>query len=216
MTGFFNPDNKLWSFLSSAVDAVLLNLMWLISCIPLFTVGAATTAFYYTTHKVIRNQRSTIWKEYWSSFRGNFKQATKLWLLFFAIFLVFWFDIRICSEYLKTGSFIGGLAYFFIALSAMALVWFMYVFAYLARFENSCRATLKNAAIMAVANLGYSLAALVILAAALCVCWVLPLFTWFVPTIAMVLLNRVLERVFRKYMSQEELLEEQENDRMRC
>lgn len=216
MNGFFNPDNKLWSTLSSAVDAVLLNLMWLISCIPIFTVGAATTAFYYTTHKVIRNQRSSIWREYWSSFRGNFKQATKLWLLFLGIFLVFSFDIRICSGYLKTGASIGALTYFFIVLAAMALVWFMYVFAYLARFENNCKATLKNAAIMAVANFPRSLAVLVILVVMLGVCWIFPLFTWFVPAIAMVLLNRVLERVFRKYMSQEELLEEQENDRMRC
>lgn len=42
------------------------------------------------------------------------------------------------------------------------------------------------------------------------------LFTWFVPAIAMVLINRVLEQVFRKYMSAEELLEEEENDKMRC
>lgn len=216
MNGFFNPDNKLWSTLSAAVDAVLLNLMWLISCIPLFTVGAATTAFYYTTHKVIRNQQSGIWKEYWSSFRSNFKQATKLWLLFFVIFLVFYFDIRICTAYIKTGAFVGMLAYFFIALAAMALVWFMYVFAYLARFENGCKATLKNAAIMAIANLPRSFVVLLILAATIYVCWFLMLFTWFVPAIAMVLINRVLERVFRKYMSAEELLEEEENDRMRC
>ena len=105
---------------------------------------------------------------------------------------------------------------FFIALAAMALVWFMYVFAYLARFENGCKATLKNAAIMAIANLPRSLVVLLILAAAIYVCWFLMLFTWFVPAIAMVLINRVLEQVFRKYMSAEELLEEEENDKMRC
>ena len=77
MAGFFNTENKLWSAVNSAVDAILLNIMWLISCVPVITIGAATTAYYYTTHKVIRNQRSGIWKEYWSSFKGNFKQATK-------------------------------------------------------------------------------------------------------------------------------------------
>ena len=215
MSGFFNADNKLWSSVNSAVDAILLNLMWLITCIPVVTIGAATTAFYYTTHKVIRNQRSGIWKEYWSSFKGNFKQATKTWLIFLAIFVIFYFDINICVEYMKTGEKIGMMAFFFYGLLAVVLIWFMYVFAYMARFEDNIKTTMKNAAIMAFTNLGYSLLVLVLLAGVLFVFRYVPFFSWFVPAIAMVFINLVLEKVFRKYMSEEELAEEQENDRMR-
>ena len=189
--------------------------MWLITCIPVVTIGAATTAFYYTTHKVIRNQRSGIWKEYWSSFKGNFKQATKTWLIFLAIFVIFYFDINICVEYMKTGEKIGMMAFFFYGLLAVVLIWFMYVFAYMARFEDNIKTTLKNAAIMAFTNLGYSLLVLVLLAGVLFVFRYVPFFSWFVPAIAMVFINLVLEKVFRKYMSEEELAEEQENDRMR-
>lgn len=215
MSGFFNADNRLWSSVNSAVDAILLNLMWLITCIPVVTIGAATTAFYYTTHKVIRNQRSGIWKEYWSSFKGNFKQATKTWLIFLAIFVIFYFDINICVEYMKTGEKIGMMAFFFYGLLAVVLIWFMYVFAYMARFEDNIKTTMKNAAIMAFTNLGYSLLVLVLLAGVLFVFRYVPFFSWFVPAIAMVFINLVLEKVFRKYMSEEELAEEQENDRMR-
>ena len=56
---------------------------------------------------------------------------------------------------------------------------------------------------------------LVLLAVALYVCWVLPLFSWFVPAIAMVFINLAIEKVFRKYMTEEELAEEQQNDMMR-
>ena len=215
MAGFFNSDNKLWSSVNSAVDAILLNIMWLFTCIPIFTVGAATTAFYYTTHKVIRNQRSGIWKEYWSSFKGNFKQATKTWLIFLAIFVIFYFDINICVEYLKAGEKIGVMAYFFYGLLAVVLLWFMYVFAYIARFEDTMKTTLKNAAIMAFTNPGYSLIVLVLVVATLLGLWIVPLFSWFVPAIAMVFINLALEKVFRKYMTEDELAEEQENDMMR-
>lgn len=215
MAGFFNADNKLWSSVNSAVDAILLNIMWLFTCIPIFTIGAATTAFYYTTHKVIRNQRSGIWKEYWSSFKGNFKQATKIWMIFLAIFVVFYFDINICLEYLKAGEKIGMMAYFFYGLLAVVLIWFMYVFAYMARFEDKIKATLKNAAIMAFTNPGYSLIVLILVAGSLYVCRILIMFSWFIPAIAMVFINLVLEKVFRKYMTEEELAEEQENDMMR-
>ena len=197
------------------MDAILLNLMWLITCIPVVTIGAATTAFYYTTHKVIRNQRSGIWKEYWSSFKENFKQATKTWMIFLAIFVIFYFDINICVEYMKTGEKIGMMAFFFYGLLAVVLIWFMYVFAYMARFEDNIKTTMKNAAIMAFTNLGYSLLVLVLLAGVLFVFRYVPFFSWFVPAIAMVFINLVLEKVFRKYMSKEELAEEQENDRVR-
>ena len=189
--------------------------MWLFTCIPIFTIGAATTAFYYTTHKVIRNQRSGIWKEYWTAFKGNFKQATKTWLIFLAIFAVFYFDISICIEYLKAGEKIGIMAYFFYGLLAVVLIWFMYVFAYMARFEDTIKTTLKNAAIMAFTNPVYSLIVLVLVAVTLYVCWVMMLFSWFIPAIAMVFINLVLEKVFRKYMTEEELAEEQQNDMMR-
>lgn len=215
MAGFFNSDNKLWSSVNSAVDAILLNIMWLFTCIPIFTVGAATTAFYYTTHKVIRNQRSGIWKEYWSSFKGNFKQATKTWLIFLAIFVIFYFDINICVEYLKAGEKIGIMAYFFYGLLAVVLLWFMYVFAYIARFEDGIKTTLKNAAIMAFTNPGHSLIVLVLVVATVLGLWIVPLFSWFVPAIAMVFINLVMEKVFRKYMTEDELAEEQENDMMR-
>lgn len=215
MAGFFNADNKLWSAVNSAVDAIILNVMWLFTCIPIITLGAATTAFYYTTHKVIRNQRSGIWKEYWSSFKGNFKQATKTWLIFLVMFIMFYLDITICTEYLKAGDKIGIMAYFFLGLTALALMWFMYVFAYIARFEDNMKTTLKNAAIMAFSHPGHSLIVMVIMSAVVFVCSTYIMFSWFVPAIAMVFLNVVLEKVFRKYMSEDELEAEQENDMMR-
>ena len=107
------------------------------------------------------------------------------------------------------------MAYFFYGLLAVVLIWFMYVFAYIARFEDSIKTTLKNAAIMAFTNPGYSLIVLVLVAGSLYVCRILMMFSWFVPAIAMVFINLVLEKVFRKYMTEEELAEEQQNDMMR-
>lgn len=215
MAGFFNVNNKFWSAISSAVDAVLLNAMWLFTCLPIFTIGAATTSFYYTTHKVIRNQRSGIWTEYWSSFKANFKQATKIWLMFLVAFVILYVDITISLEALKEGAQIGVTAYFFYVILGLALVWFMYVFAYIARFEAGTKATLKNALIMAFAHPVYALIVLALVVATLYVCVVLPILFWFVPTIAMNFINLALEKVFRQYMSEEDLLEEQQNDMMR-
>lgn len=215
MSGFFNPENKIWTGLSTAADLMLLNIMWFITCIPIITIGVATTSYYYTVHKVIRNQKSGIWTEYWSSFKTNFKQATQIWLIFLAIFVVLGLDIAICLPYLEAGEKIGSAVYFFYILLGVNLVWFMYVFAYLARFEDTNKVTLKNAAGMAFLNLPSSLLVMVIMAVTVYFFRYPALFIWFVPAIAMMLLNRILERVFRKYMLPEDLAEEEENDKMR-
>lgn len=215
MASLFNTENRFWIFVDKVVDGIVLNFLWLVSCLPVITAGAATTAFYYTTNKVLRNQRSKIWKEYWSSFRANFKQATKIWLIFLAAFLMSYVDIKICLGYMKIGSGIGYLAYVFYGLLALILIWFMYVFAYIARFEDKIKVILKNSAVMIFAHPVSSLLILALVLGSFFLCRMVFVTIWFLPVMAMDLINVVLEKVFRKYMTEEELLEEQENDRMR-
>ena len=42
--GIFNIDNKFFRALNKLVDMVILSFCWIISCIPVFTIGAASTA----------------------------------------------------------------------------------------------------------------------------------------------------------------------------
>ena len=64
-------DNTLLSILGKITDSLLLCLLYLLSCLPVITIGAATTALYYTTHKVLRCDRSYLWKEYKRAWKEN-------------------------------------------------------------------------------------------------------------------------------------------------
>lgn len=46
MRGFFDYDNKFMQMLSKATDMIILNLLFLLCCIPIFTIGAAQAALY--------------------------------------------------------------------------------------------------------------------------------------------------------------------------
>ena len=53
----FNPDSRIMIFLSRVADLVILNILWLVCCIPVVTIGASTTAMYH----VIRHwQKDTV------------------------------------------------------------------------------------------------------------------------------------------------------------
>ena len=84
-----NYDNIFIRMLSRVGDAMLLSILFVLSCVPIITIGAAFTSLYYTAMKGISGDDGYIWKFYTRSFKQNFKQATGMWLLFLVSFFVF-------------------------------------------------------------------------------------------------------------------------------
>ena len=51
MNRLFSLDGKLFHILSRIADLILLNVLWLLSSLPIITIGASTTALYYVMLK---------------------------------------------------------------------------------------------------------------------------------------------------------------------
>lgn len=77
----FHPDNPVMRFLSRIFDLILLNLLFIFSCIPIITIGAALSAIYQILFKIIDKKDPYIFKGYIKAFRENFKPATLIWIL---------------------------------------------------------------------------------------------------------------------------------------
>ena len=74
---FFDLDNVVWRTIDKIGKIFLLNLLWLICSLSVFTIGASTTALIYTSMKLSDNEG--YWHQnFFSSFKENFKQATAL------------------------------------------------------------------------------------------------------------------------------------------
>ena len=74
-------DNKFFVFMGRVADLMILNILCIICCIPIITIGASVTAMYYVTLKMTRNEESYIVRSFFKSFKENFKQATVIWLV---------------------------------------------------------------------------------------------------------------------------------------
>ena len=81
MGALFNLENPVWNFMGKVADLVILNLLALICSIPIVTIGASWTAMYYVTIKIVRKEEGYIIRDFFRSFKENFKQATIIWLL---------------------------------------------------------------------------------------------------------------------------------------
>ena len=64
MGGFFSSDGPLYQFLDKVGHLVLLNIIWLLCCLPVATIIPATTAFYYATIKSVRRGHGYAFKEF--------------------------------------------------------------------------------------------------------------------------------------------------------
>lgn len=152
MPKFFNPDSPLMRFLTKLADLMILNLLFLLSCIPVVTIGAAWTAMYYVTLKMVRDEEDSIVRGFFRAFRRNWKQATILWLMVLGLGAVIVLDIRFLNA-MGDSATAAAMKTAVEILGVLGLMVLQYLFPGLARFEASTGNTLKNACLLAVGNL---------------------------------------------------------------
>lgn len=92
MQGLFRYDGGFAKVFGKIADVVCLSLLWLLSSLPVITMGAGFCALYTTVYKVIRYDRTGLWQEYWHSFCQNFKQATVSWICLLAVYFLIGFS----------------------------------------------------------------------------------------------------------------------------
>ena len=93
LSGLFNYDNPVWRFIGKFWDVLIVNLLWFFLSIPIFTIGASTTAMYYVTLKLARDDDGYTIRSFFKSFKENFKQATVIWMIFLITGVVLGFDL---------------------------------------------------------------------------------------------------------------------------
>lgn len=196
----FSYDGKLYQILSKITDAVLLGVLWLLCSVPLITIGASTTALYHTVDKVMCQEEGHLWKEFWKAFRRDFKQATVLWSILIVLGLaVVWGCVAAYSFFLADDEMSIAIIIFVVYAVGIS-AWSQYWFPYLATFEDSTGTILKNTISMAIGNLKSSVMLLLVFALTVIAAYLLPPLLIVLPVLYMWTVQKIIERVFSKYI----------------
>ena len=212
MSRVFNYEGPVFSSLSRLADLFWLNLLYVLCCIPLVTAGAASTALYYVTLKMAKDEEGYITRSYFKSFKDNFVQATVIWLLFLLVLVIMITDMRIANGGTAAEIFNSSLVsnVVIIAVGVMAIVFAMtllYVFPILARFENTVKNTIKNAFLISVRHLPYTFLMLIISAIPVVLIWFFPalLILLLIMFSAVAYINsKFFNKIFVHYMPKED------------
>lgn len=152
----FDYENEFFQNLSKISDLIILNLIFIISCIPIVTIGASLTSAYYVSMKLVRGDNDGIIKTYIEKFKREFKMSTIIWSIILLLALVIGIDFYVIdniSNLAMVNLFsllltIGGIILLFI---------FVYVFPFISKFENSIKNTVINSFLISIQNLPYTL-----------------------------------------------------------
>ncbi|MGI6006188.1 MAG: YesL family protein [Ruminococcus sp.] len=149
---FLNNDSAFGRICTFIGTIVMVNLMFVLTVIPLVTAGAGFCAMYYSMLKLIRYKEINPFSEFFHGFRDNFKKATLSWIGILGLAFFFYADLRICSY--MTGILKN--CVFVIWIGIVALIFIsMYLFPVMASFEGNIRRCIKNSVFFIGSNLLY-------------------------------------------------------------
>lgn len=152
MHNLFSMNSPLMRFLGKVGDLMILNLLFLVTSVPLVTVGASLTAMNYVALKMVRGEDGSVARDYFRSFRRNFLQATAIWLLLVLFGFLLWYDLS--SVWGQTGAVQTAVKMLSVIACAATVMILLYVFAVLSRFDNTVRGTLKSSVALALRHPG--------------------------------------------------------------
>jgi len=174
-----NLDNPFFRLMGWVGDVVLLNLLWMLCCVPIVTAGASTTALLSVARQMTAGENYRVGSGFFRAFRRSWWQAAKLWGILAPAAVLFLADVLIAFRMPGAGgSLLRGTG---IGLCLLWLAAAGNAFALLARYEYTPVHVLKDALYLAVRR---PLSALASIGSAL---W-LPLLLWYDPNMALYLL----------------------------
>lgn len=152
MKSFFDPDSPLAQFLFRIMDLCIINVLMLICCIPIVTIGPAVAAAHKTTQDMVFDTGSGVAVPFFRAFKANFKQAIVVWLCSAALIA------GLFGYYILVGALASGvlktILYVILAIFAIvALLILSFLYPMMTRYENKLIQHFRNAILLVLLHL---------------------------------------------------------------
>lgn len=213
----FEEGSPFQRFLNRMADLLVLNVITVLMCLPIITAGAALTAMHYVLLKMVRGEEGYIIRSFFQSFKRDFRQATVLWILYVALAALMASNLVLVLQ--GSGRYPIWLPSSIVVVAVLELMFMIYTFSMLSRFDNSIYQTLINAVTLTFSELPKSLEMAVItlvpLVAFFRVSILLPLLILFglsVPGYACAMIYDPVFRKIEKQIWEEENADDEEDE----
>jgi len=216
MNSILNINTPVLQFMGKVFDLLVLNTIWLICCIPIVTIGPATTAMYYVAMKIVKDEYSGILKPFFHSFKQNFLQGLVLTVIFIAVAVLLFFDYRFCLLFEGVAEKIMIGAFIFFGVIYLMIV--SYTFPLLSQYTNTIGGTIRNALFLALTKIGTALEIVLLNLAPVLIPylfpgtfeWIFPLLIFLAPAFLAFLNSMLFKKLFADFIKMQTDLAEKE------
>ena len=143
MDKLFNVDSPVFAFFARIMNMVILNLLWLVFCIPIITIGASTTAMYSVQIQILQGMDDGIIRCFWKSFRQDFWKATILSLLAVPLLGIVAINILYVTGLVPGLPMVVKMGVTIVTVLLLSVI--AYLFPLTAQFQNTIWGTFRNA-----------------------------------------------------------------------
>ena len=200
----FDLDNPILLVLNRVFNAAVTTMLWILCCLPVVTVGAATAAMYATMMAIAADDCDGVLSKFFASFRENWKTATLLWITFIPLAAILAVEAGSLFSTEPSGGMVSvvmkGLVV--VGVAVFGALW-VYSFSGAARLVVTYRQCLSNSLLLALGN-PWQTAGILAAAVAMITCVVFAptwsLLVWIIGVYVQCwLLNKVYSRVIQNW-----------------
>ena len=154
--GFLQNDSAFGRLMTKCGTIIALNVLFVISCVPFFTIGAAGTGMYYAVFEMLNAEAEGMkgdainpFKAYWAGFRKNFIRTTLCWFAFVGIMMLGYINLQVCAQW--TG-WLQNMSAGVIAVMVVAVVIIVYMIPALTMFSGKFTDLIKLSVSIAISH----------------------------------------------------------------
>ncbi len=202
----FSMDQPIWAFMTKVGWALLFNIIFFVTSIPVITIGASLTAMNAVMMKVARNEGNHYIRLYFHTWIHSFLSSTASWLLTLIVAMFLAVDLILLWH--ESMMILFGVVIF---ACVGSLMFIQTVFALTARFEGSWWETIGRARFVWMQDFGFVLLAAVLNAGIFAfISWsvaVLNIFSWMVILwfgLPALINGFIYNRIFDKYVDEDD------------
>lgn len=158
-------------------NLVFLNLLWIISCLPILTISPATAAMFAVFREWVTKKETGIFRIFMVKFKENFKQSMSLqlvWIVYTAVSLA---NLKLIND--LGGVFRTVLLASLLAVGILLFLISIYMFTLMVHYELSTQMLWKNAFLISLTSFPISFLTLILTGSALTLAWHFPLLLTF-------------------------------------
>ncbi|MEH7119808.1 DUF624 domain-containing protein [Neobacillus vireti] len=189
-------DTRFYAVVDRLSNLFILNIFWILSCLPIVTIVPATTAMFSVVRQWQLHQDTSVVRNYFRYLKENFKQGFMIGLIWMSISVLLYFNYFYLNQDHSGAKFIIIVPLLLISLLFTGTS--AYLFSVMSHYEMSWKRAITSSFFMAIANFPITLLMMGVFVLLVVVLMYLPVFTLILFSLGAYINFYLCNRVFQK------------------